>query len=299
MEEQKKAKTKRKTATRNSTASSRSMSRAKKSQDGHLTLPILNELPIQETVLGTKRAIRTGTRFVSHLVEKTGIPEGYSGTVAWFAERMILAMLCISTASFAGGVLFVLKWSEPIAESNFYYGVSRSAQVAQEGVISYSQDIIDVASPIFGNLIIANRRAEELEPSAGETLAAERLERKEKLKSYLTEKKSPFAEDEDALDAFANSRNMKLMVAISFVESTFGKNCYYYNCSGIGGTPPNLRKYNNYAEWIRDFDDLLERRYKNLPPEKFIGLYVQPGSPSWLYGVKQVIKEFEERGIEA
>ena len=87
------------------------------------------------------------------------------------------------------------------------------------------------------------------------------------------------------------------MVAISFVESTFGKRCYYYNCSGIGGTPPHLRKYNSYAEWVRDFDDLLERRYKDLPPEEFIGLYVQPGSANWLHGVKQVLRELEEQGI--
>jgi hypothetical protein len=90
---------------------------------------------------------------------------------------------------------------------------------------------------------------------------------------------------------------MKLMLAISFVESTFGRSCYYYNCSGIGGTPPNLRKYNSYAEWIADFDQLLEQRYKGVPPEKFIGLYVQPGSPNWIYGVNQVLKEFKEQEI--
>jgi hypothetical protein len=115
----------------------------------------------------------------------------------------------------------------------------------------------------------------------------------------LESKRSPFAEDDLAIEAFASSKNMKMMVAISFVESTFGQNCYYYNCSGIGGTPPTLRKYDNYAEWIYDFDDLLERRYKDVPPEKFIGLYVQPGSPNWIYGVKQVIQEFEQQQIEA
>jgi hypothetical protein len=65
------------------------------------------------------------------------------------------------------------------------------------------------------------------------------------------------------------------------------------------GAPPTLRKYDNYAEWIYDFDDLLERRYKDVPPEKFIGLYVQPGSPNWIYGVNQVIEEFEQQQIEA
>jgi hypothetical protein len=128
--------------------------------------------------------------------------------------------------------------------------------------------------------------------------ATKLAERKEKLRAYLASKNSPFAEEEETIEAFATSRNMKMMVAISFVESTFGKRCYYYNCSGIGGTPPNLRKYENHAAWIKDFDDLLERRYKGLPPEKFMGLYVQPGSPNWIYGVKKVLAEFEAQGIE-
>jgi hypothetical protein len=235
---------------------------------------------------------KKGSKFVTSLVELTGIPHGYSASIAWFAERMVLAMLCIATASFAGGVLFVLKWSEPIADSHFYDTVSTRAALAQQGIKVYSQQVIDVASPIFGNLIKENRDEEV------DWEAMDLAHRKEKLRAYLTDKKSPFVLDEGALDAFVNSRNMKLIVAISFVESTFGKHCYYFNCSGIGGTPPNLRKYNSYAEWIVDFDDLLERRYKDLPPEKFIGLYVQPGSPNWLYGVKQVISEFEEYGIE-
>lgn len=236
--------------------------------------------------------IKKGTKFVTSLVELTGIPHGYSASVAWFAERMVLATLCIATASFAAGVMFVVRLSEPIADSHFYGQVSRRAALAQQGIKTYSQQVIDVASPIFGNLI-KDHRDEEIDWEQ-----VNLAERKTKLKAYLASKNSPFAEDEAALDAFVNSKNMKLMVAISFVESTFGKHCYYFNCSGIGGTPPTLRKYNSYAEWIVDFDDLLERRYKDLPPEKFLGLYVQPGSPNWLYGVKQVIAEFEQHGIE-
>ncbi|HYE22640.1 MAG TPA: hypothetical protein VD998_03555 [Verrucomicrobiae bacterium] len=256
---------------------------------------ILSELaeigPIIRSELPSKRTIRKGTRFVTRLIMATGIPEAYSESIAWFAERMALATLCLFAASFAAGAMFVLYWSEPISESQFYEGVTRGARVTQEGIKIYTQQVIDVASPIFGGLVKENREERDL-------VAEQLAERKAKLKAYLESKKSPFAEDDKALDAFVNSKNMKLMVAISFVESTFGKHCYYFNCSGIGGTPPNLRKYDSYEEWIKDFDDLLERRYKDLPPEKFIGLYVQPGSPNWLYGVKQVIKEFEEQGIE-
>ena len=238
----------------------------------------------------TRRKIKKGTRLVTKLVESTGLPYGYSTTVAWFAERMILASLCLIVLSFASGVMFVLRLSEPIAESDLYNTTAQNAQLAEDGIKVFSQQVIDVASPVFLSLLTETRE-EEVKPDQFAV-------RKEKLRAYLESKNSPFAKDEAALDAFVASRNMKMMVAISFVESTFGKNCYYYNCSGIGGTPPKLRKYNNYAEWIRDFDDLLERRYKNVPPEEFIGLYVQPGSPNWIYGVKQVIREFEEQGIE-
>ncbi len=240
----------------------------------------------------TKRKIKKGTKLVTRLVESTGIPAGYSTTIAWFAERMVLASLCLIVLSFASGVMFVLKLSDPISQSQVYDGAEKTAMLAEQGITVFSQQVIDVASPIFAQFVKENREQEDL---GAKQLAT----RKEKLRKYLESKKSPFAKDEAALEAFAQSKNMKMMVAISFVESTFGKNCYYYNCSGIGGTPPNLRKYDSYAEWIKDFDDLLERRYKDIPPEKFIGLYVQPGSPNWIYGVNQVLTEFKEQGIDA
>lgn len=235
----------------------------------------------------TKRKIKRGTKIVTKLIERTGIPDAYAGTIAWFAERIALASLALIVLSFAGGVLFVLHFSEPIANSRFY-DVAAATTGASIRVVS--EQIIDITSPIFAAFVEDNKQEVDLE---AEQLAT----RKRKLKNYLEDKNSPFAQDEAALDAFVAARNMRMMVAISFVESTFGQHCYYYNCSGIGGTPPSLRKYNNYAEWIRDFDSLLERRYKDVPPEKFIGLYVQPGSPNWIYGVKKVLREFDERGI--
>src|SRR3989344_4714273 len=238
----------------------------------------------------TKRKIRKGTKIVTKWLEATGIPDSYSASMAWFAERTVLAILCLMVLSFASGVFFVMRLSEPIGNSVVYNAAARRAELAEQGIKVVSQQVIDVASPVFTALIKGSRDEKEL-------LAEELALRKEKLKQYLASYNSPFAEDDGALEAFATSKNMKLMVAISFVESTFGKHCYYYNCSGIGGTPPNLRKYESYAEWIFDFDALLEERYKDLPPEKFIGLYVQPGSPNWIFGVKQVIQELEEIGI--
>jgi len=228
--------------------------------------------------------VKRSTKTIKRLVEATGIPEDYSTVVAWFTERLILVAICIAVTSFSLGVLFDIYLSPPIAESQTYNLLTVKADKASEGLKNYTQQIVDIASPLFSRLISDNR--EDIDQK-------QLTERKEKIKKYLLSKNSPFAKDDKALTAFAQSKNMKLMLAISFVESTFGQHCYYFNCSGIGGTPPNLRKYNSYAEWIQDFDQLLEARYKNLPVERFIGLYVQPGSKNWLYGVKQVLKELD------
>ena len=221
------------------------------------------------------------------MVEATGIPHGYSTTVAWFAERLMIASFGLIVLSFAAGAMFVMRLSEPIAQSALY---DNTAHLAQNGIKVVSQQVIDITSPVFAAFVKENREERDLK---AEQLAI----RKQKLKAYLESKNSPFAKDDATLDAFVQSKNMKMMVAISFVESTFGKHCYSYNCSGIGGS--RLREYNSYAEWVHDFDSLLERRYKDLPPEEFVGLYVQPGSPNWIYGVKQVLREFEEQGIDA
>ena len=178
----------------------------------------------------------------------------------------------------------------PIGNSEIYNVTAQRVKLAEQGIKTFTQYVVDITSPVFSALALNSR-------DDGEFSDKEIALRKEMLKNYLENKNSPFATDDEALQAFAESKNMKLMVAISFVESTFGKNCYFYNCSGIGGTPPNLRRYNSYAEWIADFDALLEESYKDLAPEQFIGLYVQPGSANWLFGVKQVLQEMEELGL--
>lgn len=238
-----------------------------------------------------KRKLKRGTKFVTNLIEATGIPHGYSLSIAWFAERAFIASFAMIVLSFAAGAMFVLRLSQPIADSQTYDLVARKAQLAEQGLTQVSQQVIDIASPVFANLIKQNREVEA-------PVADELVLRKEKLKNYLESKNSPFAKDDQAIAAFAESKNMKMMVAISFVESTLGKRCYYFNCSGITGKT-GLRKYNSYAEWIRDFDDLLERRYKNVPPEDFIGLYVVPGTDNWLYGVNQILAELNENNIDA
>ncbi len=131
------------------------------------------------------------------------------------------------------------------------------------------------------------------QPTAQEIRA---VRRKEALRDYLAIQKSPLAEDDAALDALLRARNMKMILAISFVESNMCKKQIYNNCSGIGGS--KIRQYPDFSGWVDDFDDLLERRYKDLPVEKFLGYYVQPGSQNWVDGVYQILGDLEQRHIE-
>ncbi len=238
---------------------------------------VSNKSPIVHHIHQT---IQHSTWMAREVVHFTGIPVAYSETVAWFAERVFLGALCIATAAFAFGIVFALYWSAPIVESQTYNFIADQAAIAKS-------QIIDLTSPVFHKLLADNYMDPNVE--------TEKL--KVQLKEYLITKKSPFAQDDATLTALAQAKNMKMIIAISFVESNFGKHCYYYNCSGIGGSAPNLRRYGSYAEWVVDFDSLLERRYKDLPVEKFIGLYVQPGGPNWLRGVRQVLEDFRKLEI--
>jgi hypothetical protein len=146
--------------------------------------------------------------------------------------------------------------------------------------------VVDNLLPI---LIQENRH----EPSAEEIKAAQR---KQALQKYLAGRKSPLADDSQALDTLLRAKNMKTILAISFVESNMCRRQVYYNCSGIGGS--KIKHYTNFSHWIADFDNLLERRYKGLAAEQFIGYYVQPGSQNWVDGFHQITDELKANHIE-
>jgi hypothetical protein len=118
----------------------------------------------------------------------------------------------------------------------------------------------------------------------------------ELLHKFFADKGSPLANDRPALEALAGARNKRMIIAISFVESNYAKHAPYFNASGIGGS--NLRQYRSFANWILDFDRLLERRYNGLSPDAMNGYYVQPPSANWVNGVYQVLRELDKRGIK-
>lgn len=118
----------------------------------------------------------------------------------------------------------------------------------------------------------------------------------EKLHQFFADKDSPLADDQPALEALAQTRNMRMIIAISFVESNFCRHQKLYNCSGIGGS--KLVEYRSFANWVLALDRLLDRRYNGLSPEEMNGYYVQPANANWVNGIYQVLKQLDQRGIK-
>jgi len=115
-----------------------------------------------------------------------------------------------------------------------------------------------------------------------------------KFQAYLQEKGSPLASIDP--NWILTQNNSFRVIAISFVESNMckrtpkpwinGHHVESHNCSGIAG---GRRVYPSYQAWFEDMNNLLNKpAYVNRPIEKFLRFYVQPGSLSWLNGVKKV-----------
>lgn len=212
----------------------------------------------------------------------------------WYAAFITLAVLLVITGSVFAFKRRQAARSVRVVEEPVVKVLSESSYTPEEKwaiPLEFNQEDLQIIADLLPVLLMENRKV----PSIAEV---KNERRKERLRNFLAGYNSPFAESDKTLQAFLDAKNMRLMIAISFVESTLGKRCYYHNCSGIGGYPPNLRKYEDFSEWVRDFDSLLERRYKGVPIEKFIGLYVQPGSPSWINGVKRMLAEMKSAGVE-
>lgn len=117
--------------------------------------------------------------------------------------------------------------------------------------------------------------------------------REQKLKDFLAKWDSPL---ESQAGVIARQSHWKLILAISFAESTLGKNCVGFNCSGIGGS--NIREYKSFQNWILGFNRLIENRYKDKSLEQMCGVYVQPCNKNWLLATGQMLRAIDEAGIE-
>jgi len=116
-------------------------------------------------------------------------------------------------------------------------------------------------------------------PSKNELLAP-------KVRAYLESKGSPLAVYSEQI---IQQPQWQRALAISYVESNFGKRCADNNCSGIGVKPghKSWRKYSTKLDWFADMSRLLEKpiykqKYVNCNTMK--GVYVVPGSATWVNG---------------
>ncbi len=114
-----------------------------------------------------------------------------------------------------------------------------------------------------------------------------------KVKAYLESKGSPLAVYADEI---VKQPQWQRALAISYVESNFGKRCADNNCSGIGGAPSmkSWRKYPTKLDWFKDLSALLEKptykvKYTNCNSMK--GVYVVPGSATWVNGCNKISNE--------
>jgi hypothetical protein len=121
-------------------------------------------------------------------------------------------------------------------------------------------------------------------------------QRTDQIEQFLKNHHSPLS---SSAGTIAQQDHWRLILAISFAESTLGKNCVDNNCSNIGVKPgaPSWHQYSSYDEWVVDFNHLLDKRYKDSTLEQMCGVYVQPCNPNWLAATKQILTELQDQGI--
>ncbi len=118
-------------------------------------------------------------------------------------------------------------------------------------------------------------------------------QRKVELKQFLTDHNSPLV---DVSDTIAEQPHWQLILSISFAESTLGKNCYNFNCSGIGGAT-SIKSYKSLTNWILDFNRLLDQKYNNWTLDEMCGVYVKPCTNSWLNATSQILDQLKQANI--
>lgn len=114
-----------------------------------------------------------------------------------------------------------------------------------------------------------------------------------KLKQYLKSNDSPLGEYAPEI---VKQPQWQRALAISYVESHMGRDCFNNNCSGMGGAPgtKSWRKYATKLDWFIDLNTLLEKpAYKDIHNtfQKMRGFYVYPGSANWVNGATKKYNE--------
>lgn len=201
--------------------------------------------------------------------------------------------------TFVFGAWFALNTQSSIADSQpevlgAFSSEPNANQITPSGSPIAGAELQGQSDPNLSNDVLFNTPLEMLKDYLTNTLAAGQLEiRKSKLHEFLKDRGSPL---EPQADLIAEQQHWKLILAISFAESTLGEKCFDFNCSGIGGS--QIRSYKSFDNWILDFNRLLEKRYKDKTLEQMCGVYVQPCNPNWLLATKQILTALDQGNIE-
>lgn len=207
-------------------------------------------------------------------------------------QKFVLPVIIfiIIVGAFAGGMNFALRTPKSIADQN-----TISASATPPGLAG---NLMSVPSTTVANNLssadLYNTPLQVLQTYFQNTATDQTLaDRKIKLKQFLIDHDSPLV---DVSDTIAEQPHWQLILAISFAESTLGKKCYEFNCSGIGGAT-NIRSYKSFANWILDFNRLLDKRYNNWTLDEMCGVYVQPCTHSWLNATGQILDQLKQENI--
>lgn len=209
------------------------------------------------------------------------------------AVPLILALIL----AFGGGMWYALKTPSSAADSPQAEPQVKSAQVFAPIPLDAKLEVMPEQTKLntaITNDVLFNTPLEMLKDYLASSAAQDQLLlRKAKLREFLAKRNSPL---EPQADLIAEQNHWKLILAISFAESTLGEKCFDFNCSGIGGS--QIRSYKSFDNWILDFNRLLEVRYKDKTLEQMCGVYVQPCNPNWLLATKQILTALDEDKIE-
>lgn len=209
----------------------------------------------------------------------------------------VYASVALVLVSFVFGVWFTWSTHSSQADTAVEEGVG-SSTAAGAIPIQSSTPLLTESDKISDQNVLT-MTMEQLEnylqvaTTTPEKQAAETMRlRTTQLKTYLESKGSPLALFAETI---AGLKHWRLVLAISNSESSLGRRCADNNCSGIGVMPghPLWRTYETKAEWAKDLDRLIEKRYKNWSLEKMNGVYNQPGSENWVYAARQILSDIQ------
>lgn len=140
----------------------------------------------------------------------------------------------------------------------------------------------------------AARLRAAIREAAGPVYVADQGERVtvERIRAYLERKGSPLAPHADAFveAGVAHDVDPRLVVAISAIESTFGKHQLGHNAWGWGGS--NLQRWPDWDTAIREYTAALGEKYDTHNVDAaFAKRYVPPNWRHWLDVVHAVMNE--------